>query len=98
MTVTPEDQPTLWLKQVPLNRDSAPGVWDTKILENHRPVARSSSRPREEVDSVTLSQLRRAVCEFLRFNFDAGNPEHLALHQAQLAFDQREQEDREGKN
>lgn len=97
MTFTPEDQPTLWLKQVPLNNNSAPGVWDTKLLDNHRPVGRSRERPRAEVDDVTLSQLRRAASSLLQKKYDPKDPEVLALHQALMAFDSREQDEREGK-
>ena len=97
MTFTPEDQPTLWLKQIPLRSSTAPGVWDTKVLPDHRPVGRSRERPRAEVDDVTLSQLRLAASNLLRKKYDPNDPEIFALHQAVLAFDSREQAEREGK-
>lgn len=97
MTVTPDDQPSLWLKQVPNNQIHSAGVWDVKLLENHHAVARTRTRPRDEVDAVTLSQLRRAVSEFLQSPHDKDDPRVSALHRANAAFDTREQKEQEGK-
>lgn len=96
MTQPPEDQPTLWLKQVPNNRINDEGVWSDKLLENHRTVRRSSERPRRTVDDVTLSQLIRAAEEFLRKNTQKGDPELDALRLAESRFTTRVIQEREG--
>jgi len=65
MSVTPEDQPTLWVKLVPNNRISAEGFWSTKLIPGYHAVQRSRQRPATTVDAVTYQDLKIAVEDLL---------------------------------
>lgn len=65
MTVPPEDQPALWLKQVPNNQIAAEGVWSQRLLPGHHTVARSRERPTAIVDAVALQELKIAADELV---------------------------------
>jgi len=45
MTIPPEDQPPIWLKQVPEDRPDDDGVWSQRLLPGHRAVARARALP-----------------------------------------------------
>jgi len=61
MTKAPEDEPAIWLKQVPVWRNTVPGIWSQELIPNHRAVRRSRERPTETVDGPTLSRLLLAL-------------------------------------
>lgn len=48
MTRPPDDEPTLWLKQVPRSNPDGPAVWATRLLKDHETVARSREQPAPE--------------------------------------------------
>ena len=93
MTRTPDEQPTMWLKQVPRNNANLPGVWSDKLLPNHMAVGRTTTRPRKEMDEVSISQLRRAVHDFLLAHMDKDNPEMVALKYANMEVDDVERKE-----
>jgi len=87
MTHPPEDQPTMWFKQVPLNNRHAEGVWSQSLLEGHVTVQRSHERPVATVDAVTLQELKvaaRAVS--MRHGDQLADPVYKRLHDALLGM------------
>ena len=96
MTRPPDDQPTLWLKQVPRTNLYADGVWSDKLLEGHRTVARSSTRPRAEVDAVTLTQLKAAAEALILRHFDKDNQEVMNLKRAVMDYEAEAEKERRG--
>lgn len=94
MTRTPDEQPTLWLKQVPRNRIHADGVWSDKLLDNHTPVARSTTRPRADADAVTLTQMKAAAEAVIMKHFDKHDPEMCALKYAIMGYESQAQKER----
>jgi len=61
VTKPPEDEPAIWLKQVPNVYNTRPGIWSQEVIPHHRPVRRSRVRPTETVDGPTLSRLLLAI-------------------------------------
>ena len=87
MTHPPEDQPALWLKQIPLGSPRAQGTWSQALLPGHRAVARSRERPTETVDAVTHCELLAAVDEVLMRHNDRHDPALKRLHDARLGLE-----------
>lgn len=87
MTCPPEDQPTMWFKQVPRNDPNAEGVWSQKLLDDHMTVQRSRHRPSVVTDAVHLQNLKLAAEAVLRPD-RLRDPEFKRLHTALADMDE----------
>lgn len=96
MTRAPDDQPPMWLKQVPMTLNSKPAVWTQSVLANHRPIARSATRPRDTVDGVTLSRLLLALDNLHPQGRDL--PADTALLEVMRSYDAYRHFEKDGKD